>query len=271
MRSKVAPAPDPELQFVNLNTRWRALRRHGFSIREVACVGVPRTLLLAEVGLAGQPCVSLSAGVHGDEPAGPWALLSLAEGGLLDPRFSYRIWTCTNPGGFTAGTRENPDGDDVNRSFGAGGKTPEAKAVIRANRDRRFVLSLDLHEDPEAAGFYCYEPPQALALAPAILQALDDCGLPVATLTADFDLGYPPGAPFAQLSRGLVVADVALEQRTLAGLPYSLFIARKAARHAMTLEAPGTRALANRIATLRVAVCAAIAQLVKVSAQTGAK
>ena len=103
------------------------------------------------------PVVTISAGVHGDEPAGVWALLSLVADGLLDPRFAYRLWPCFNPTGFAAGTRVNAEGTDVNRSFGRGGSSPEAKAILTANRDRRFELSIDLHEDHEAMGFYLYE------------------------------------------------------------------------------------------------------------------
>ena len=58
---------------------------------------------------------------------------------------------------YAGGTRESADGVDVNRSFGRGGQSPEARAILTANRDRKFVLSIDLHEDCDADGFYCYE------------------------------------------------------------------------------------------------------------------
>lgn len=272
MRNKVPPAPQLQLQYPQLEARWKALRRRGFSVREVACVGAPRTLILAEAGDAAMPCVALSAGVHGDEPAGPWALLSLAECGLLDPRLSYRMWACTNPTGYAAGTRANVDGDDINRAFDRGGRTPEAKAIITANRDRRFALSLDLHEDIEADGFYCYEPRQDRDLGTSVLRALDLAGLPLQALRPDFDLGYPEQAEeLRTLERGRVIPNVALERRHFPGLPYSLYIGKKAAQHVMTLESPGTRDWKTRIATLRVAVTAAIAEFIKVSALNEAK
>ncbi len=130
----------------------------GARVREVACVGAPRTMLAVDLGDPQLPLVSLSAGVHGDEPAAPWALLTIVRDGLLDPRFGYRIWPCLNPTGYAGGTRENAEGADVNRSFSRGGTTPEARTVFTANRDRRFVLALDLHEDFEAEGCYVYEP-----------------------------------------------------------------------------------------------------------------
>src|SRR5580698_6308179 len=116
---------------------WRSLRpRTGVRIREVACVGAPRTLLVAELGDPRLPVVTISAGIHGDEPSGVWALHSLVADGLLDPRYGYRLWPCFNPTGFDAGTRANAEGIDVNRSFGRGGTSPEAKAILTANRDR---------------------------------------------------------------------------------------------------------------------------------------
>ena len=228
-------------------------------MREVACVGAPRALLVAEMGGPGLPVITLSAGVHGDEPAGPAAILSLVQDGLLDERYAYRIWPCTNPTGFAAGTRENAEGADINRSFERGGRTPEAQAIITANRDRRFILSLDLHEDVEAHGFYCYEPRGQAALAPAIIEALDAAGLPVQELTPEFDLGYPEDAGHLRsLERGRVLADFVAEAKYYTGLPYSLYIKKKAAQRVLTLESPATLAWRERVAIFRVAVVAAI-------------
>ncbi|MFN2529573.1 MAG: succinylglutamate desuccinylase/aspartoacylase family protein [Candidatus Baltobacteraceae bacterium] len=225
-------------------------------------MGSPRTILLAETGRADQVVVTLSAGVHGDEPAGPAALLSLVEDGLLDERFAYRIWPCTNPTGLAAGTRENAEGADINRSFERGGRTPEAKAIIAANRDRRFVLSLDIHEDIEAQGFYCYEPRGQEEIGPRIISALDAAGLPVQELTPAFDLGYPPEAGHLRsLERGRVIADFAAEAKYYPGLPYSLYIGKKAAQRVLTLESPATRPWSERIAIHRVAVVAAISAM----------
>ncbi|HVA33987.1 MAG TPA: hypothetical protein VNG31_07540, partial [Candidatus Baltobacteraceae bacterium] len=61
---------DSNLTYRELAARWKALRVGGVRVREVACVDAPRTLLCAELGDADRPCIALSAGVHGDEPAG---------------------------------------------------------------------------------------------------------------------------------------------------------------------------------------------------------
>jgi len=248
-----------------LGSAWRSLRSStGLRLREVACVGAPRTLLLAELGAPGLPVVALSAGVHGDEPAGVWALLSLVRDGLLDPRFAYRIWPCLNPTGFDAGSRANAEGADVNRSFGGGGRTPEARAVTTSNRDRRFALSIDLHEDHEAAGCYLYE--TALTgwnarYAPPVTRALTEAGFELQTFDDAFELG-PPGSEIAQTrDRGTVLVDATAEAPFYGrDLPQGLVAVRASTPCALTIETPLVRSPAERIAMHRVAVVAALAQ-----------
>jgi protein MpaA len=253
--------------YADLAAAWRALRGRGLRVREIACVGAPRTLLVAELGDATAPTISLSAGVHGDEPAAPWGLLSIVRDGLLDDRFAYRIWPCLNPSGYAAGTRGNAEGQDVNRSFSRGGTTPEARAVLTANRDRRFALAVDLHEDYEAEGCYVYEPLRA-GFAPAfsrrIVQALDDAGFPVQSLESGFDLGAPPGFDpddMYRLDRGTVLVDYEAEIAAFEGLPSSLALMYRGTPAALTFETPRPRPWHQRIAAHRVAVATVLSAL----------
>ena len=205
--------------------------------------------------------------MHGDEPAAPWALLSLARDGLLDARFAYRMWPCLNPSGYVAGTRANAEGHDVNRSFSRGGTSPEARAVFTANRDRRFAFALDLHEDFEAAGCYVYEPLRpgfAPWFSPVVVAALDDAGLPLQTLEDGFDLGAPAGFDLAamyRLERGAVLVDYEAELRAFSGLPSSFALLYRGTPSALTFESPRPRPWEERIAAHRVAVTAALARL----------
>ncbi len=252
--------------YEELAAAWRALRPLGVRVREIACVGAPRTLLAAELGDATLTTISISAGVHGDEPAGPWALLSLVRDGLLDARYAYRIWPCVNPSGYIAGTRANAEGDDVNRSFSRGGRTPEARAVLTANRDRRFAFALDLHEDYEADGAYVYEPLRpgfAPYFSGAVVAALDDAGLPVQQFGEGFDLGVPFGADrdVYRLDPGIVLVDYEAELRLFDGLPGSLALMYRGTPAALTIESPRPRAWNDRIAVHRIAATAALARL----------
>lgn len=251
--------------YEELVAAWRALRPLRVRVREVACVGAPRTLLFAECGDPSAPLISISAGVHGDEPAASWALLAIVRDGLLDARFAYRLWPCLNPSGYAAGTRENAEGDDVNRSFSRGGTTPESRAVFTANRDRRFVFALDLHEDFEAGGCYVYEPLRpgfTPYFADRVVAALDDAGLPVQTLHDGYELGAPPGADadaMYRLSRGTVLVDYETELRVFDGLPGSIALMYRGTPAALTFESPVPRAWEVRIAAHRIAVTAALA------------
>jgi hypothetical protein len=249
-------------RYDELVAAWRALRSRGVRLREVACVGVPRTLLLAEFGPPGAPVVTISAGIHGDEPAGPSALLALVRDGLLDPRFGYRLWPCTNPTGFAAGTRTAAGGADLNRTFGRGGTSPEAKAMLAANRDRRFALAIDLHEDVDAAGFYLYETAPGgwtSRYAAAVTAAVAEAGFPLQAFAPGFDLG-PPGCEVAQTRAvGAVVVDAGREAPFFApDLPAGLVLVRRAAPCALTFETPAAASPDARIAAHRVAVVAAL-------------
>ncbi len=241
-----------------LEGRWKRLRGDGLRVREVACVGAPRTLLCAELGDYDQHAITIAAGAHGDEPAGPWALLEIVESESLDPTFAYRLWPCTNPTGFDAGTRASAGGVDVNRTFGRGGQSPEARAIITANRDRKFVLSVDLHEDVDAEGFYCYEYGGG-DVGRAAIAALDAAGFPVDPLDATFETAGPLDDSHCTRERGRIIADHRTEAALLGGLSYSLAIARNAARHALTFETPAGKQLETRVAMHAVALRAAVA------------
>ncbi len=225
-----------------LQRRWKNLRSRGdVTVREVACGMGARTLLCAEAGHYDAPAVTISAGIHGDEPAGPWALLGLVEDRQLDARFSYRLWACTNPSGFDAGTRESAEGVDLNRTFGRGGSAPESRAIITANRDRNFELAIDLHEDDTCEGFYCYEYGES-GLGERVAEAVQSSG---------YALHDPP----------VLRPNAEDEIKEIGGLSYSLALARRAAKAVLTLESPRCLALEERVAILRLAVKAALAAL----------
>ena len=97
--------------------------------------------------------VCISAGVHGEEPAGVYALLNFLEDSIFDfGDYRFLIFPCINPFGFEYGHRFNQDGFDINREFKRGTLCDEANAVMRVlrRRARQFVCTIDLHEtDPD--------------------------------------------------------------------------------------------------------------------------
>lgn len=248
------------LTYKEFEARLKALRSRGVRVREIACVGAPRTLLCAELGEAGSEAIAIGAGLHGDEPAGPWAILALLEEEALDPRYAYRIYPCMNPTGYAAGTRESADGVDVNRTFGRGGQSPEARAIVTANRDRRFALSLDLHEDCDAEGFYCYDYTDG-SFGAAVAAGVSGGGHRLQSFAGGYDLGFALPAGAVTYEPGIVRPQARAEEEALGALTYTLSLARRAAARALTFETPSAERWETRLAMHRNAVVAAVAAL----------
>lgn len=120
-----------------------------------------------------RPRVYLSSGMHGDEPAAPWALLRLMEEGFFDARCTWFVCPLLNPTGFTLRTRENHARVDLNRDYKERHSAEIRAHVAWLERQPNFDLILCLHEDWEAKGFYLYElnPENRPTLAPAMLAA----------------------------------------------------------------------------------------------------
>jgi hypothetical protein len=247
-----------------LERAWLTVaERRGACVRRHALADTGQELLHVEVGDPRLPTVLLTAGVHGDEPAGPWALLALVRGDLLDPHFRYEIWPCTNPSGYVARTRANAQGHDVNRSFHDGGTTAEARAIVAATARSRFALAVDFHEDFEADGFYFYEP-LATGVAPigeAVLGELQRRALPLHGLTDGFDLGYrswPAGRPRLEIGRVLSTPDV---ERGYGGWPLGTYLLAGRSERVLTFETPRGRPWEMRVRMHAIAAIVAIAQL----------
>lgn len=100
--------------------------------------------------------VYLSAGMHGDEPAAPLALLELIREGLLDEPVSWVVCPVINPTGLAAGTRENYQGLDLNRDY-LQCQSLEVCAHSKWLETVSIDFAISLHEDWESTGFYFYE------------------------------------------------------------------------------------------------------------------
>lgn len=103
------------------------------------------------------PRVYLSAGIHGDEPAGPLALLALMQEGFFAADVDWAICPALNPTGLAVGSRDNADGLDLNRDYRLQ-QSPEATAhAAWLASSPAPEMFLSLHEDWESKGFYLYE------------------------------------------------------------------------------------------------------------------
>src|SRR5947209_20544740 len=71
----------------------------------------------------------ISAGIHGDEPAGPLAIRRLLQDNRWPANLDLSVLPCLNPTGLARNTRENDEGIDLNREY-LNPKAPETLAHI---------------------------------------------------------------------------------------------------------------------------------------------
>ncbi|MCW1913276.1 succinylglutamate desuccinylase/aspartoacylase family protein [Luteolibacter sp. GHJ8] len=208
--------------------------------------------LLAWERLDGTAPDYISAGMHGDEPAGPLAALELLRSGVLDTG-AWAICPALNPTGLALGTRENGAGIDLNRDYLAL-STEEVRthtAWLASFPCPRFFASL--HEDWETSGFYFYEinlledRPERAA---AILQAVTPWFEPEpATLIDDHEIrstGWIYHVPEADAPENW---------------PEAIFLAKRGCPVSFTFETPSANCLNDRVAAHVAAVKAALASL----------
>lgn len=199
-----------------------------------------------------RPRIYLSAGIHGDEPAPPLALLEMIEAGMFDTRATWFICPLLNPIGFTLGTRENADPLDLNRDY-KDLRSAEIAAHVRWLRHQpNFDLVLCLHEDWESTGYYLYElnPLDRPSLAVPMIEAVRAV-CPIET-GAIID-GREAAAP------GIIrpVSDPLLR----ASWPEAIYLRAHHSTLTYTLESPSALPLERRIAAHRIAIAAALTGL----------
>ena len=189
------------------------------------------------------PEVLITAGVHGDEPAGVETVFSMLETRAFPQPARYLIWPCLNPYGFMHDQRENDAGTDLNRIL----PNPAGTAMDifqRTIAGRRFHICLDLHEDWEAQGFYMYEGKSDTQWhGPGILERVSQTGA-IDTETDESDIPLFPG---------LLQVDPAWGGRGLAS-----FLLAGHADHVMIFETPTAWPLEQRVTALRVATISAL-------------
>jgi murein peptide amidase A len=200
--------------------------------------------------LNSQPSTRLyiSAGIHGDEPAGPLAALRLLQENNWPPDAEIFFLPCLNPVGFTLNKRENADGIDLNRDY----RNPKAKEVLAhiawLDRQPKFDLYLCLHEDWESHGFYLYEqnPDSKISLAEKMIEAVQKvCPIDLSEIIEE-----------RPAQNGIVRPNISPQERPL--WPEALWLITQKSRQGYTLEAPSDFPLLTRVNALVAAVNAAL-------------
>jgi len=243
-------------RYERLVARLDALsRRDGIEVDDVYVIrrsGYALPFFVVRTGPNDIRRICISAGVHGDEPAGVEAVLSYLERPLPQQGVGIVALPCVNPIGFIAGTRTNDLGVDLNRTFGQPHAPLEAEIVRAALEGERFDCALDLHEDTEARGFYVYEHVRGdvRSRCAAIVAAVRAIGLPISD------------APTVE-GRPLVDGCVTPAEEALSPLVgfFSIYQFDRHSDHTLVPESPSILPMQARVAMHHAAIDLIIASL----------
>ena len=176
----------------------------------------------------------------------------LQEGLFTNTPCHWLLCPAINPSGLARGSRENPDGIDLNRDYLLR-SSPEVAAHAAWLADRPAPdLFLSLHEDWETSGFYFYEinlGNDHPGRAATILDAVSPWFHPEPGPEID---GHHPRSPGWIHHRA--EADIP------DGWPEAIFLAKHGCRLSFTFETPSQYELPRRTAALRAALKAALDQ-----------
>lgn len=191
----------------------------------------------------------VSAGIHGDEPAGPIALLNMFQSNLWPDHAALWVCPCLNPTGCARATRGNDAGIDLNRDY-LNPTTLEVRAHVEwLSRQPTFHGAICLHEDWESIGFYCYElnPTDGPALAEDIIEAVRAvCPIETATVIDGRSISLP----------GIIRPSIDPASRPQ--WPEAFWIWQRGKGRSLTLEAPSDFPLSVRSQALVTATVAAL-------------
>lgn len=192
--------------------------------------------------------IYISTGIHGDEPAGPLAVLELIRQNQWPLDADVWLLPCLNPSGFALNSRENAEGVDLNRDY-RHLKSDEVRShVAWIDRQPGFDLTLCLHEDWESDGFYLYElnPDQRPSHAGGMIQAVSAV-CPI-DLSAEIE-----GRP----ARGGII-NPSIDPASRPEWPEAFYLLQNKTRQSYTLESPSDFPLAIRVAALAAATRVAL-------------
>lgn len=203
----------------------------------------------------GAPTIMLSGGMHGEEPAGVEGVLRWLEGGAWKKwDVNWFVLPCINPYGWERNQRTNAQRRDINRHFHKSTDTPEAELVKRLVRGRRFLCSIEFHEDVGASGYYLYEGRHAPPfIGEKILKAVSR----VVAINRDAVIDGNPAT-----GRGLIRRDpspAVMRQRRRWPMAYHLLL--HCTRHVLGSETPVHVPLERRALAHNAALRAALTHL----------
>ncbi|MEO1857888.1 MAG: M14 family metallocarboxypeptidase [Rubritalea sp.] len=227
--------------------------------RELQAMGAQRELLCEVEGFPiygytlmrrmSERTVYLSSGIHGDEPAGPLALLELLKERVLNESCSWYVCPILNPTGLQAGTRENYQGFDLNRDY-LNCKSFEVASHAKWIEGIKCDFAISLHEDWESSGFYFYEINQ-LEDRPQRYARMVEALAPTMPMEPESLIDDHEVREAGWIYHGS-------EPDEPKHWPEAIFLAVQGCPLSFTFETPSSLELSLRVKAHKVAVCAAL-------------
>jgi len=184
--------------------------------------------------------ICLSAGIHGDEPAGVETILTFLEhfheyAKLLEGVEAV-ILPCDNPFGYERNMRRNADGFDLNQQFQDSNRPQEIHWIKKAIGQRRFDIALDFHEDVEGEGFYLWERkcPTLKPIGNAIIQRI----------AQKYPIEHKLQIEGFKNKGGVISLD---EQFPEKGWTREYYLFQNGTKYCLTLETPANMPLQKRV------------------------
>ena len=122
--------------------------------------------------------IGLFGAIHGDEPAGAFALAQLLQRLAVQPHlaenFHLQVYPVCNPTGFEDNTRHSRNGRDLNREFWKNSPEPEIRILEHELEQGHFSGLIQLHADDTSQGLYGFVKGHTLTehlLRPALQEA----------------------------------------------------------------------------------------------------
>jgi murein peptide amidase A len=244
----------------------RAAKEQGWICEPLLPEEDSQLVALSRLSPAANKSVYLSAGLHGDEPAPPLAILNLFWQNLWPADWNIYICPCLNPAGFRSNQRLNPDGIDLNRDY-RDSKSKEIRAhVAWLEKQAPFSLTASLHEDWEASGFYVYQlgPLSVDSVTRHILRQVEQ----VCTIDNSSMIDQLPAEEGVldlalhslQMNEALIdrlgesSADTIIVKRSTSIWSEPIFLVNRKTRVSYTFESPSTLPLEVRVQALTHAV-----------------
>ena len=192
--------------------------------------------------------VLISAGIHGDEPAGIETICSFLENRRykehLD-QWEITILPCINPYGFENDTRENHESKDLNRLFKVHNPPLEVKLAKSIIEPSYFDMTIELHEDCDSHGYYLFQKsniPNGLEIGFKIIGALKE----IIPINFDEIIENMPA------EKGVIHRIKDIEE--MAWWPMAGYSLAMKSGHCLTLETPTQLAMSTRVSAHLVAL-----------------